>query len=317
MISLLSDVNPEWGLCLAVAVVGFTIIANAYRVWKRTHAPCPPPSPSDSPSKLTSPLLPVSSHTTEIEESQSSIQGQQNSEKQNKYEKIRERAKAALDSIPAWAQEDSIKYLNGQSKPQLKPRCQHTDEGHQVINMGVETMLEDVLKELLSRLQVKYKAEDMKKLKENLQTFFTKHEEKILRDLMVVDLGHKVPDFSRQVFGIFSNVLIQSIADYMEDSIKNIHNSSCKRLSKRVNEITSLMNQYEVYVDAVARDEWVQIGNKNRQVYGTPEDREKVYEVMRDVVKGNLNNILRCFTKILEKSKIAYKNDLDIYYYWS
>ncbi|XP_062407494.1 uncharacterized protein LOC134098458 isoform X2 [Sardina pilchardus] len=279
-----------------------------------THVPSPPPSPPDSPSKLTSALSPMSSHPAEMEESQSSTKDQQNSVKPDKYKDIRERAQAAIDSIPLWAKED--KYL-GQSKLKLKPRRQHTDKGHQVINTAVESMLEDVLKELLSRLQVKYTAEDMKKLNTNLRTLFTKPEEKTLRETMVVDLGHKVPDFSRQVFGIFCNILIQSIADYMEDSIKYIHNSSRKRLSKRVNEITELMNQYEVYVDAVARDEWIQIGNRNNQVYSKSEDRKRVYEVMRDMVKGDLKNILGYLTKILGKSKIAYQNDLDISYYWS
>lgn len=233
------------------------------------------------------------------------------------YESLRERAEAALNSLPAWALEDAGKYLQGESKPQLHPQRKRRDKGHHVINVRVETFPEDVFAELLRRLNVKYTEEDLKKLMENLTTFFTRAEQEIVQEFMVVDVSHKLPDFSSQVFGIFTNILIQTIVDYMEDSIRNTHNNSRKRLTKRVNEITELMNQYDVYVDAVAKDEWVQTGNKNRQAYETPEERERVYEKTRDGVKKNLKNILGSFKKVLGKIKIAYEQELDVYYYWS
>lgn len=252
-------------------------------------------------------------------ERSSSTRSQQSPVEQRgpKYDNLREHAEAALNRLPAWIHEDPVKYLNGETKPQLDSQRKRTDKGHHVISVRVETFLEGVFKELLRRLEVRYTDEDLKKLMGNLTTFFTRAEQEIVQEFMVVDINQKLPDFSTHVFGIFTNILVQTIADYMEDAIKNSHNSSRKRLTKRVNEITDLMNQYEVYVDALAKDEWVQSGNMGRQVYETPEDRERVYEKMRDVVKKNLKNILGSFKKVLGKIKIAYENELDIYYYYS
>ncbi|KAL2082544.1 hypothetical protein ACEWY4_022362 [Coilia grayii] len=265
---LLSDIDPLWGSCLTVVMVGLAI--SAYWLWN---------------SKLD--LCRMGTET---------------------------QSQTALDSLHMWARKHCIEYQNDML--QVDSRRKHSDKGHQVFNVDMLMILKDALKELLRRLKVKYTSEDLKKLTENLQIFLTRPEQEIIEELMVVDISHKIPDFSREVFGIFRDFLIKAIADYMEDSVKNIHNSSRKSLSRRVKEITEMMNQYEVYVDAMARNEWVLNGNRNRQVYRTPEDRERVYEKMREVLKGKLKNILGHLKKIIGKIKLAYQNDLDVYYYW-
>ncbi|XP_063079672.1 uncharacterized protein LOC134469381 [Engraulis encrasicolus] len=237
-----------------------------------------------------------------------------------KYEEAQARAKTALDSLRMWAQKHHIEHQI--DKLQVDFRHKRSEEGHPIFNLAMVTILDDVLKEIMGRMNVEYTPEVLQSMiLRNLPPFFSKTRMKILEENMVVDLNHNISDFSTEVFGIFRHFLVQAVTDCMVDQIINVQKNSRKKLTNRVNELAELMIQHEVFIDTMARDEWLLNGSRNRQeeeedqVYQTPEGREAVYRRMRKALNQKMKDIFKDLNKILGHMKQAHKNCRPVNYY--
>ncbi|XP_063079673.1 uncharacterized protein LOC134469382 [Engraulis encrasicolus] len=237
-----------------------------------------------------------------------------------KYVEAQARAKTASDSLRMWAEKHHIEHQI--DKLEVDFRRERSKKGHPIFNLGMVTILDDVLKEIMGRMNVEYTPEDLQSMIfRNLPSFFDKTRMKILEENMVVDLNHSIPDFSTEVFGIFRHFLVQVITDCMVDQIINIHSNSRKKLTNRVNELVELMIQHEVFIDTMARDEWLLNGSRNRQeeeehqVYQTPEGREAVYRRVRKALDQKMKVIFEDLRKILGQMKLAHENGYVVNHY--